>query len=162
MDSLPLFHSWPLYEALAKLGFSPSSDVDPNFAARLKSTGTSEKTLAMQGVGVWACDLADEKLSWSPEVHQLFGLPEDEPVTRAFTASRYEAGSRRVMERLRAYAIEHRRGFTMDAMIRRADGDLRWMRLRAVPVLRDDKVVRLTGTKQDITAEYDGPGWRGF
>ncbi len=30
------------------------------------------------------------------------------------------------------------------------------------PIVADGKVVRLCGTKQDVTSKYDGPGWRGF
>lgn len=51
------------------------------------------------------------------------------------------------MERLRAYAIKHQRGFTIDVDIRRAVGGHTWMRLIAAPVCVDDRVVRLHGLK---------------
>ncbi len=66
------------------------------------------------------------------------------------------------MEALRAHAIHHRRGFTLDAMLRRHDGEMRWMRLSTMPIVAEGKVVRLCGTKQDVTIEYDGPGWKEF
>ena len=153
MDSLPLFHSWPLYDAAERLGMRAMSVPGSPILE-------SVRALASHRVGVWSCDLADNRLSWTAAVHRLFGLPEDEPVTRDFAASRYLPRSRVAMETLRAYAIEHRRGFTMDAMILRADGDRRWMRLSAVPILSGGRVVRLTGTKQDVTAHYDGPDWQ--
>lgn len=59
------------------------------------------------------------------------------------------------MEMLRAYAIRHHRGFTFDAQIRPVGGDMRWMRLSAVPVLSEGKVVKLMGVKQDVTAAYE-------
>ncbi len=153
MDSLPLFHSWPLFDAAERLGVHP---VSVSGSAILDSI----RALASHQVGVWSCDLSDNSLAWTGAVHRLFGLPEDEAVTRDFAASRYLPRSRVAMETLRAYAIEHRRGFTMDAMILRADGDKRWMRLSAVPVISGSRVVRLIGTKQDVTAHYDGPDWQ--
>jgi hypothetical protein len=54
------------------------------------------------------------------------------------------------MERLRAYAIKHRRGFTLDAEIRPSLTGSRWMRLIAAPVCDGDRVVRLHGLKQIV------------
>jgi hypothetical protein len=51
------------------------------------------------------------------------------------------------MERLRAYAIRHRRGFTLDAELQPAAGGRRWMRLIAAPACEGDRVVRLHGLK---------------
>lgn len=153
MDSLPLFHSWPLYDAATRMGLAgdhgDGADLLPLLQAR-----------SSRSVGIWSCDLRDDSLSWSPAVHALFGLPEDEPVMRDFAVSRYLPRSRTVMESLRAHAIEHRRGFTMDALIVRENGDKRWMRLSAAPILSRGKAVRLAGTKQDVTADYDGPDWQ--
>ncbi len=51
------------------------------------------------------------------------------------------------MEKLRAYAIRHRRGFTLDAEIQPMQGERRWMRLIAAPVCTGDTVVQLQGLK---------------
>ena len=60
----------------------------------------------------------------------------------------YAENSGAAMERLRAYAIKHRRGFTLDAELRPAQGDPRWMRLIAVPICEGQRVVRLHGIKR--------------
>nr|WP_284732141.1 PAS domain-containing protein [Sphingobium nicotianae] len=118
----------------------------------------AEDPFAAQGIGIWQCDLQTNRLNWTPAVYNLFGIPVGMEVHRALAVSLYVQESRSAMEELRAYAIRHRRGFTLDAQIRRPDGDLRWMRLSAIPVMEGRKVVRLCGTKQDVTVEYDGPG----
>lgn len=155
-DSLPLFHSWPLFDAAKRLGLdrfegvaAPEADWDGLYASARD-----------RGVGIWACDLKDNALLWSPEIHELFAIPQDERLTRSLAVSCYAAHSRTAMEQLRAHAIDHCRGFTMDAMICRHDGEARWMRLSAMPLLAHGKAVRLFGTKQDVTAEYDGPDWK--
>jgi PAS domain-containing protein len=54
------------------------------------------------------------------------------------------------MERLRAYAIKHRRGFTLEAEIRPDRGTRRWIRLLGAPICDDGRVIRLHGLKQII------------
>jgi len=54
------------------------------------------------------------------------------------------------MERLRSYAIEHRRGFTLDVEIRPVTGGSRWMRLITAPICDGDRVMRLHGLKLAI------------
>jgi hypothetical protein len=51
------------------------------------------------------------------------------------------------MERLRSYAIRHKRGFTLDVDIRAAVGETRWVRLIAAPVCDGNRVARLHGLK---------------
>ena len=55
--------------------------------------------------------------------------------------------SRAKMERLRSYALKHRRGFTLDVDIRAAVGEHRWVRLIALLICAGGKVVRLRGLK---------------
>lgn len=139
---LPLTHSWPIYEAGWRM--PPGALAD------------STDALVEGEVGLWSCNLHDNQLSWTAPIYELFGIPPEERLTRSLAVSLYLPRSRAAMEELRAHAIRHKRGFTLDAQIRRSDGDVRWMRLSAVPVLAGKEVVRLIGTKQDVTLEYDG------
>ncbi|MBO9696726.1 MAG: hypothetical protein J7499_11060 [Sphingopyxis sp.] len=145
---LPVHHSWPLYERerFFELGQLHACDtLDPipdvvDVAARL-APGRAR-------IGQWECDLADnDRLSWSDEVHDIFGIPRGAAVTREEAVALYAEGSRAAMEKLRAYAIRHRRGFTLDVEIRPATAPRRWMRLIAAPVCVEDRVVRLQGLK---------------
>lgn len=157
-DLLALQHSWPLFEARERLRrvalmSGPKADPVTNTAfafARARPPG-------LPAPGDWSCDLADESLHWSPAVYALFGLPIDSPLQRRRVVTLYVPQFRQTMEHLRDYVIRHRRGFTMDAQIRRPDGEHRWMRLCAMPVLSAGKVTHLFGVKQDVTHEYDGP-----
>lgn len=145
---LPVHHSWPLYERdrFFELGQIHSCDmVDP------VPDITHIVGLARPGAllpGVWECDLRDnDRLTWSDEVHDIFGIPRGAAITREDAAARYCEGSRAAMEKLRAYAIKHRRGFTLDVEIQPGQGQRRWMRLIAAPVCVGDQVVKLQGLK---------------
>jgi PAS domain-containing protein len=99
-------------------------------------------------IGCWECDLALNRLTWSDQVYDIFGLPRGDRVSRDEAVSLYCEHSRAVMEGLRAYAIRQKQGFVVDAEIRPGHGKRRWMRLIAVPECDNGVVVRLRGLKQ--------------
>jgi hypothetical protein len=96
--------------------------------------------------GWWECDLADNALSWSGGVYDLFDIPRGTVVSREAALGRYMEGSRAILERLRADAIDNRAGFTLDAELA-VPGASRWIRIIAAPDIADGKVVRLHGLK---------------
>ena len=148
-DPLPLTHSWPIFER--------GSHFDLGHAYRCDDTGDDHadlEALERQGVGTWACELRDETLSWSVATYDLFGLPRGGAVSRSDTVALYAERSRAAMEQLRAHAIKHRRGFTLDAEIFPHGGGRRWVRLVAAPVCHNGRVVRLRGLKRDVSDDY--------
>ncbi len=140
---IELSHSWPLFEQSRRFELGAvleSAAIDAIWPAKVGA-------IAAQHSGCWECDLADESLIWSGGVYDIFGLPRGIEVSRVAAVSLYAENSRACMERLRAHAIKHRRGFTLDAEIRPAVGGSRWMRLIAAPVCVDGEPVRLHGLK---------------
>jgi diguanylate cyclase (GGDEF)-like protein len=119
--------------------------------AHIKQLYDRASTLA--GIGVWECRLDDEALTWTDGVYDLFELPRNCPVNRSSIVNLYEPSSRREMERLRAHAIHTRSSFTLDARVRTARGNERWMRLTAGVECDTGRPARIFGVKQDITAE---------
>lgn len=147
---LPLNHSWPLSECGPRFELGRLLDDDmPALPGAIDAPA--------HGIGEWECDLATDALTWSPAVYDVFGVPRDARLTRADSVAFYCEGSRAAMERLRAHAIKHRRGFTLDAEIRPDLGGRRWMRLIAAPICVDGRVVRLHGLKH-IVPDVDMSG----
>jgi hypothetical protein len=105
--------------------------------------------LAVRHAGLWECDLADNSLTWSGGVFDIFGLQRGTRVSREETIGFYSEHSRAAMERLRAHAIRHKCGFTLDAEIAPATGERRRMRLIGAAVCDPEsgRVVRLHGLK---------------
>jgi PAS domain-containing protein len=150
-EPLPLHHSWPLIGPGHHFDLGHLFDGDARGAI---DPVRDEFMLRRHRIGRWACDLADERLTWSDEVHDLFGFPRGAIIPRADAVACYAEPSRAAMERLRRYAIRHRRGFTLDAEIITALGERRWMRLVAAPVFGDGRVVALSGLKWDVSGDY--------
>ena len=141
LEPLALHHSWPLFEQ------SRHFELGQVLNCVITDAAEPGGVLGIHTAGLWECDLSDNSLIWSGGVHDIFGLPRDAKVSRDEAVGFYAEGSRAAMERLRAYAIKHRRGFTLDAEIRPAVGETRWMRLIAAPVSEGGRVVRLHGLK---------------
>ncbi len=147
IEPLPLHHSWSL--------LSLAEHMAP---VLLDATTISHGDgLADRGIGLWHCDLSDDSLRWSAGVHDLFGLPRDALVTRERAVAIYDPASREPMERLRAYAIRYRRGFTLDIDLMPPGRARCAVRLVAAPVLgpRGD-VIALRGVKQRLAPDTSG------
>jgi PAS domain-containing protein len=98
--------------------------------------------------GLWECDLADGKLTWSGGVYDIFGLERNSPISRNEALGHYTEDSRARLERIRAEAIRLKRGFTLDVDVKAATiGQIRRVRLIGAPVLAGELPVRLHGVK---------------
>jgi hypothetical protein len=136
--------SWPLWEQPAHfdLGHILNSAItDVLEPDRIGGLG-------IHHAGLWECDLASNTLIWSGGIYDIFGFPRTAAVTRDMAVACYAEHSRAAMERMRAHAIRHRCGFTLDVEISAsAVGEARTVRLIAAPVCEGDLAVRLHGLK---------------
>ena len=117
-DPLPLRHSWPLFERERYFALGQLEG-----GARLDAVADIVDAIAAgqplhPRIGQWECRLSDNRLSWSGEVYDIFGIARGAEVARGDAVALYAENSRAAMERLRAHAIRHRRGFTIDVEIR--------------------------------------------
>lgn len=130
-DSLPLLYSWPLSERGKRIdSLVPDRD---EFGGR------------------WSFDLLTGEVTWDRGLYELFGFPAGAPITRRSAADCYVGKSRAAMEQLRAHAIAHRRGFTLEVDIAPVNGaPLRRMRLTAAPVCILRRVIALEGLKYAV------------
>lgn len=104
-------------------------------------------------VGSWGYDFAEDRLTWSPEVHRIFGtdpdtfLPRHETVL-AFVHPEDEALVERALDR----TARHRAAFDVEHRIVRPDGEVR--HIHQLGELRLDETGRrrsMAGTVQDVT-----------
>jgi hypothetical protein len=102
--------------------------------------------------GYWHCDVADQdSLTWSDKVYELFGLPVGVLIEREWAVTRYSEHSRSALERVRTFGLKRDLGFILDAEIRpEGTTDNRWIRVLAVPILADGRVVGLHGLKRAL------------
>ena len=142
--SLALRNSWPLWDQGQHFDLGRILDcavTDTIVPGAVGILGTHHS-------GLWECDLGADKLTWSGGVYDIFGLPRGSSITRETALSQYREESRAKLEYLRAYALRHRRGFTLDVDIRASSsGEHRRVRIIAAPVCSGVTPVRLHGLK---------------
>ena len=73
-----------------------------------------DRAAAAAAVGAWECNLANESLSWTDGVYDLFGLQRGSAIYRSATLDLYEERSRREMNQARSKAISTGQGFALD------------------------------------------------
>ena len=97
----------------------------------------------------WHCDIAnDDALTWSDKVYEIFGLPKGGSVTREQAVQRYHDHSRGVLQRVRSYATSRKYGFLLDAEITTSREESKWIRIAALPILEEGRLVGLRGAKR--------------
>lgn len=114
-----------------------------------------DQALNAARIGAWECDLATERLSWTPGVYDIFGYPAGNPLRRASIVDLYIDESRRNMELARAEVIRSGNPVTLDTEIRTWRGEKRWMRLSINAVREEGWPARIFGSKQDVTSERE-------
>lgn len=141
---LPLYHSWPLWDRALHFDLGHVLNCAVTDVMAPETVGA----LATHHSGLWECDLATESLIWSGGVYDIFGLQRGTGITRDIALAHYSEESRTKLGQLRAHALRHRRGFTLDVDVRAAAvGERRRMRIIAAPVCENDVAVRLHGLK---------------
>src|ERR1700758_2012966 len=88
-----------------------------------------EQAFGHARIGAWECELATERLTWTPGVYDIFGYPIGNPLRRASIVDLYVDESRRNMELARAEVIRTGRAVSLDTEISTWRGEKRWMRL---------------------------------
>lgn len=143
-SSLAFRNSWPLWDQGQHFDLGRILDCAVTDAIIPGAVGI----IGMHHSGLWEYDLGTDQLTWSGGVYDIFGLPRGSNISRETALSQYCEESRAKLEYLRAYALRHRRGFTLDVDIRATSfGANRRMRIIAAPVCSGVTPVRLHGLK---------------
>lgn len=124
-----------------------------------------ERAQQIARLGSWERNLLDDSLIWSPETQRIFGWREQgERRFQHYLEAIHPDDYRSVLESQRLAASQ---GATVDMEYRivRHDGEVRWLHELGRPLFnRDNLLVRLSGTVQDITerkrAEADLYRWK--
>ncbi|MCP8882039.1 diguanylate cyclase [Devosia sp. XJ19-1] len=122
-------------------------------AAEVHRQHLIERASATARIGIWACSLPDETLTWSDGVYDLFELPRGSRIDRAQTLKMYTPESAERMQVLRANAIATLGDFNFDAEIITTTGKRRWMRITATVDGSNGRARKIFGMKQNITEE---------
>jgi PAS domain S-box-containing protein len=116
---------------------------------------TLSEALEIAQLGYWEWDLESGESHWSDEMYWMLGVEraEIEPSLESFVEFVHPEDTELVHEIGRATLIEQNPYNTIHRILRRSDGELRYLRGRGRVGARDDdgRALRIVGTVQDIT-----------
>ncbi|KXS44174.1 MAG: multi-sensor hybrid histidine kinase [Methanolobus sp. T82-4] len=107
----------------------------------------------MAKIGGWELDLISGETTWTPEVAKIHELDTDRATDVEDGLSYYPPESREIIEKAVNNVIENAEPYELELEFVTAKGNNKWVRTSGYPKVVDGKVVKITGTLQDIT-EY--------
>lgn len=113
-----------------------------------------EQTGSLARVGGWMLEVDGNRLFWSEQVRRIHDVPDDYVPDVATATTFYPGQAATVIRRLVVRAISERQPYDVELPLRTASGRDIWIRTIGHPVVENDRVVRLVGAFQDITAQH--------
>jgi PAS domain S-box-containing protein len=111
--------------------------------------------LLSSGIGIWSWDFATGVVTWSDEVHKIFGTSSFEQTFEHFSTFVHPDDRERIATAL-AVAIDEHKLYEVELRIIRPDGKVRWLSTHGLTTYdRAGKPLSMTGTVRDITARKE-------
>lgn len=111
-----------------------------------------EETQAVGKVGGWEYDVDAGHITWTAETYQIYGISQDDDISDLNKdLSYYVPEHQKIIKRALNRVVNNGEAFDLDLRFNAADGRKLWIRSVARPVVRDGRVVRVTGNMMDIT-----------
>ncbi|MBP1910208.1 PAS domain S-box protein [Methanolobus bombayensis] len=102
-------------------------------------------------IGGWEYDIPTSTVKWTPEVYKTFDLGLDFELAYGNTLGFYSSGSRKSVEKAFKDAIEKAESYDLELELTTPEGNHKWVRTIGRPTIENGKVVKITGSFQDIT-----------
>lgn len=109
-----------------------------------------DEAQVIANVGGWEFDTATGKAQWTDQVYRIHELPLGTPVEVEMAINFYHEDSRAAIRTAIETCVETGEGWDLELKLVTARGDVRWVRAIGKATIVGDRVVRLSGTFQDI------------
>jgi PAS domain S-box-containing protein len=110
------------------------------------------ETQAITKLGGWEYDVNSGRITWTDEVYRIHGVEHDyDPNNVSNDIGFYAPKDAPVIEQAFYRAVQEGEPYDLELEFVRADGSNIWVRTKGEPVLKDGRVVRVTGNIMDIT-----------
>ena len=114
-----------------------------------------EKTERIADVGGWEIDVETQDVFWTDHIFELLEVPGDEEPPLDEALAMYHEDDRSIVEDAVETALDTGESFDVEARIRTATDEVRWLRVQGVSEVADGEVVSLRGAAQDITEQKE-------
>lgn len=125
--------------------------VEERTAALQESETLLKETQRLAKVGGWEFYSETKELIWTEEIYQIYEIDNSIPLTVERAKAFYTPESLQRLEERMSNAIANREPFNLELQLNTAKGNQRWVYVIGQPHLKDNIVIKLKGTIQDIT-----------
>jgi len=122
--------------------------------ALLRSTELLNRTGALAKVGSWELLVDTMTPCWSEETYRIHGVDPSRDISFEDAVNFFEADAQHVIKAVVRSAIDDATPWDIELPLVTAAGKPIWVRTQGRALLENDKVVRLMGVIQDITAQH--------
>ena len=125
----------------------------PNAAELIELNQSMEKAQALAHFGNWRWDIASNQVTWSNELHRIYGTNADSftPTFEEYLDRVHPDDRERVGTTIRT-SFETKAPFGLRERIHRPDGEIRFLETVGEPTIAEDgQVVSMSGVCQDVT-----------
>jgi len=106
---------------------------------------------AIASVGAWEYEVESGRLTWTEQVHEIYGTSLEETPTLEAALAAYHPEDRPRLRDAVERAIHEKAAYDLELRLVSQDGHERWVRTRGEPVFEDGDVTSVRGTIQNIT-----------
>ncbi|MGI9481636.1 MAG: ATP-binding protein [Hyphomicrobiales bacterium] len=107
----------------------------------------------LASIGAWEVDLAEGRLTWSPEVFRIHDMEMGEPPTFEKAIEYYEDDARETVRNHLTEALQTGEPFEYVLPLITADGNRKWVKAIGEVQQIGDKPISIFGTFQDVTEQ---------
>jgi PAS domain S-box-containing protein len=107
----------------------------------------------MAQTGGWMLDVENNTCSWSEIIYDIFQVSKETPPHIISEISYFPLLEREKLSALIEETIKNKKPFDTELEFYDKDGNHKWVRSQAKPVIHDNKVVKVVGTFQNITEQ---------
>jgi len=109
------------------------------------------KAEELAGIGAWEYHPKTDRLRWTDEVYEIYGLPEDTEVSTEDAIEAFHPEDRPVIKEAFERAVEEGIPYDEEVRLETPEGETRWVRAHGDVQSEEGKATRVLGTIQDIT-----------
>jgi diguanylate cyclase (GGDEF)-like protein len=120
----------------------------------LQSSELAENYEKEAKIGAWYMDIVNNTINWTKGVYDIFGLEPESPITPEHVLYFFHSYQHRVKAAFRRCILKGT-SFSLQVEVLNTEQNPVWVRLTGHAEKQGDKIMRLTGTVQDISELRD-------
>ena len=106
-------------------------------------------------IGAWELDVSNNHITWSDQIYKIHNLEIGDNQELENALSFYVEESKDILQESVLKAINENIPYDLVLKFKDAKSNLKWVRTTCLPIIENERVIKIYGTLQDITEKYE-------